>query len=270
LRSLDGQTCRPAEIIVVDSSPEDDGTARVTAEHPAVRFHHHPRRLGAHQARNLGAALAGGEVLAFIDPDMTASPQWLEQLLDAQAAGHAVVSGGVGCPEDYWARAVHFTKYGWWLDSGEPSERPQVPSGNLSLRSALFAAEGGFPARYWEGDTELSYRLRAKGRRLWHVPAAATVHYDRPGWRGFLGERWERGLDTARARSVREGWTRLELAGRTAAAPMTWFVMMFRCARYAARAGKLASWCAASPVVGLGLAAWVAGECRGYVDRLWR
>lgn len=270
LRSLDIQIRRPTEIIVIDSSPEDDGAARVATAHPLVRFRRHPERLGAHEARNLGAELAQGDVLAFVDPDMTANPAWLERLLAAHAAGHAVVSGGVGCPDGYRAVAIHLTKYGWWLDSGEPGERPQVPSGNLSLGRQLFNAEGGFPARYWEGDTEFSHRLRRSGYRLWHVPAASTVHYDSPSWSAFLAERWARGLDTARARSERGRWTRSELVGRMVAAPGTWLVMMIRSAGYAAQARRTARWVAASPVIALGVAAWVAGECRGYGELLWR
>jgi hypothetical protein len=44
--------------------------------------------------------------------------------------------------------------------------------------------------------------------------------------------------------------------------------MMFRNAKYASQARRLLAWFTASPVIGFGVAAWVAGECRTYLRRL--
>ena len=264
LESLRGQTIASHEVIVVDSTPDDDSVLTLGAGDPRVRIHHHTSRLGAHAARNFGARLATGEYLAFLDPDMIAAPDWLAELDAAHRKGQAVVGGGVDCPPHYWARAVHVTKYGWWLTGGQPRERAQLPSGNLSLPRALFEEMGGFPDRFWEGDTELSYRLRARGYALWHVPAARTRHFDVPTWRGFLRERWLRGADTGQARRCRNAWPAIECWLRVAASPATWLVMMGRSAAHAFRSGWAAVWLASSPVVGIGLAAWIAGECEAF------
>ncbi|MBE7542849.1 MAG: glycosyltransferase [Bryobacteraceae bacterium] len=263
LHSLDGQTFPDFEVILVDSTPTGPAGEDVAKRHDRTRWYHHPERLGAHAARNLAAGMAEGRYLAFMDPDMTAAPDWLDRFRRAlEQEGRVVVGGGVDSPPGYWARAVHLTKYGWWLSGGRAKVHSQLPSGNFCLPRALFLEMGGFPDRYWEGDTELSYQLRGRGLELWHLPEARTTHYDAPPLRGFLRERWQRGVDTAQARMTRLGWSGMQRALRVGASPVTWAVMMARSARLAIEAGWGGRWLGAAPVIGVGLAAWVAGEAR--------
>lgn len=252
---------------MVDSTPGGRGLEEFVAPYPWARGYVHGERLGAHAARNVGVGLATGEVIAFMDPDMTADREWLERLEGRLREGKTVVGGGVDCPAGYWSRAVHLTKYGWWLSGGRARRRTQLPSGNLCLGRSLFLEVGGFPDRYWEGDTELSYRLRERGEELWHEPAARTVHLDVPSGRAFLRERFARGWDTALARRRRHGWGWGVRLARTAAAPAVWAVMMGRSAVMAGQAGWMSRWLVSLPVVGAGLAWWVAGECAGYWAR---
>jgi len=264
LESLGRQRFGSFEVILVDSTPGGRGLEEFLAPYSWARGHVHPGRLGAHAARNLGASLATGEVLAFMDPDMTAHGDWLEQFERRLREGKTVVGGGVDCPPGYWARAVHVTKYGWWLTGGRARKRTQLPSGNLCLSRSLFHAVGGFPDRFWEGDTELSYRLREEGQELWHEPKAGTVHLDIPSWGDFLRERRSRGRDTAMARRGRHGWGWGQRALRTAGAPLVWLLMLWRSAEHAFRSRWTGRWVVSLPVIGAGLAWWVAGECAGY------
>jgi glycosyltransferase involved in cell wall biosynthesis len=264
LLSLQTQTFRSFEAILVDSTPGGQGLADLLAPYPWAQGYVHPQRLGAHAARNLAAGLATGEILAFIDPDMTAHPQWLERLDRQLQNGHSVVGGGVDCPPHYWARTVHLTKYGWWLSGGSARPRTQLPSGNLCLPRSLFFEVGSFPDRYWEGDTELSYRLRDKGHLLWHEPNAVTVHLDVPPWQGFLRERRLRGYDTALARTSRHRWGTGQRLLRSLASPLVWLLMLWRSACHAVGSGWGLRWLLSSPIIAAGLAWWVAGECSGY------
>lgn len=266
LESLETQTFAAFETLVIDSTPGDRRCGEIADRFAKARYYHHPERLGAHAARNLAAGLARGEILAFIDPDMTADSEWLMTLDRCRGnSPRAVVGGGVDCPRGYWVRAVHLTKYGWWLSGGRPAARSQLPSGNLGIARDLFVEMGGFPDRFWEGDTELSYRLRARGVELRLAPDARTVHFDAPTVGGFLRERWLRGLDTGLARRARMQWRAAHRIMRIGVAPLTWMVMMTRSARLAWISGWGVRWVAASPVIGAGLAAWVAGECRALV-----
>lgn len=261
LESLDKQSLDSHEVIVVDSTPSNDESRAICREFGRVRCHWQAERLSAHAARNFGARIAKGELLAFIDPDMTAAPNWLTLLDQDHKSGYSVVGGGVNCPAGYWPRAVHLTKYGWWLIGGPACVRSQLPSGNLSVDRKLFLEFNGFPDRFWEGDTEFSYRLRERGLHLRFLPLAETCHFDSPAWRGFLRERWLRGYDTGQARRNRSNWTWIERLARILAAPLVWIVMMGRSARHAFVSGWGGRWMVSSPVISAGLLAWVAGEC---------
>ncbi len=66
------------DLLVIDNDPPDDGTAEVCRAF-GVRRVVEPRR-GLNWARSRGLMAARGEVVAFIDDDAVASPQWLEHL----------------------------------------------------------------------------------------------------------------------------------------------------------------------------------------------
>jgi glycosyltransferase involved in cell wall biosynthesis len=84
IESALGQTLSPAEVIVVDDGSTDE-TPQVLAQHPdRVRIVRQANR-GVSAARNAGASLARGDLLAFLDADDV----WLPQKLEAQAARFA-------------------------------------------------------------------------------------------------------------------------------------------------------------------------------------
>ena len=69
------------EIIVVDSS-SDDESEQVVAQYPEVLS---VRLYGQHnnrpQAKNAGLAVSSGEIIAFVDDDTMVQPGWLDALL---------------------------------------------------------------------------------------------------------------------------------------------------------------------------------------------
>ncbi|MFG2060975.1 glycosyltransferase family 2 protein [Micromonospora sp. NPDC048871] len=72
LDSLRAQTYPQLEIIVVDDCSTDDSVA--VAEAHGARVVRTPSNSGPAAARNLGAAVAAGEILFFIDSDVAARP----------------------------------------------------------------------------------------------------------------------------------------------------------------------------------------------------
>src|SRR6266566_4043503 len=70
------------EIIVVDSSSNDE-SERVVAQYPeviSVRLRDQLNNMP--QARNEGIAVSSGEIIAFIDDDTMVQPGWLDSLVD--------------------------------------------------------------------------------------------------------------------------------------------------------------------------------------------
>src|SRR5260370_10106064 len=94
LRRVFDQQYPRKEVIVVDSS-FDDETERLVAQYPEIisvrlreQFNNMP------QPRNEGFALASGDIIAFIDDDAMVYPHWLEALVAAYQDSTVGAVGG--------------------------------------------------------------------------------------------------------------------------------------------------------------------------------
>lgn len=82
VESIRGQTLPALEtIVVVDHNP--DLLLRARSAFPAGVVVPNKEKRGLSGARNTGVALAGGDVIAFLDDDAAASANWLETMLAA-------------------------------------------------------------------------------------------------------------------------------------------------------------------------------------------
>lgn len=172
--ALVGQHFDPArfEVIVVDNGPRP-----VDAPPTGVRYRHEPRGF-SYAARNAGAAMANGQVLAFTDADCVPSQDWIEQGLNAMhATGADIVGGGVvmsPAPRTWIGR--YDAAYGI---------RPDVlfrnagvfPTANMFVRREVFDSLGGFDDRLQSGgDGDFCVRANAKGFALHYAPQALVYH----------------------------------------------------------------------------------------------
>jgi glycosyltransferase involved in cell wall biosynthesis len=117
------------EVIAVDGSPDASARAVVDEVQSAarklgltVRYVHEPRP-GISHSRNAGVLAAQAELVAFIDDDEEAEPQWLARLLQCQARFGADVVVGPVYPMFELDRASRDPFWRWYFttDSGQPS-----------------------------------------------------------------------------------------------------------------------------------------------------
>lgn len=269
LASLERQTFRDFETIVVDSTPDEQTVALVRGRFPAVVVHHASHRLLPHEARNEGASRASGVVLTFTDPDCVASAEWLAVLAAAHRDGHPVVGGAIGTDGGWWSRAVHMTKFAWWLPGGAPSARPDIATANASYARAVWDAVGPFHGARFAGDSDMNWRVRARGGHVWFEPRAIVRHTHMSGPLAFVRERFRRGLDFGRTRVERRAWSRARCVAYIALSPLLPAVMLARAGRYAAASGQAGEWAITLPVQMAGHAAWCAGEAVAHAERVW-
>ncbi len=271
LEALRGQTFSSFETLVVDSSP-DDATGRiVTTGFAEVRYDRAAGRLLPHAARNRGAAAARADLLVFTDPDVYASPDWLERLLSAHRRAGPIVVGAVACHGRRWRDVgIHLCKFAAWLPGGPPREVDNAPTVNLLCTRAVFAEVGPFPGTVMAGDTVWSWRARARGFAVSFAPDAVVRHHHLESVGAFLHERYRRGLWFAATRGVERRHRRWhDLAFFLASVlPVRLARVLVLTARHAARSGMLADLAWTLPLVLAGHAAGLLGEAQAYARRL--
>ena len=186
------------EILVVDNN---DAPSLDTAPlPPRTRVVHEPRR-GLDVARNVGAAEATGDVIAYIDDDCEADPHWLTALRRAFAdPAVGLVTGRVRPaslerPTHRWFESYFGFDRGLVRRRFTPwDDRPWYPlwtgllgtGCNMALRRRDLDQVGGFDERFdvgttigGGGDLDLFARLLQRGTIAEYAPDALVWHHHR-------------------------------------------------------------------------------------------
>lgn len=156
------------EIIVVDNFSSDPTPG--IASRLADRFLTGGPERSAQ--RNMGAAIATGDILVFLDSDMRAPVNLAHDVvdtLDRLPAVDALILPEISVGEGYWARCKALEKTIYLGDSDVEAARV--------FRSRAFWAVGGFDEELFAGeDWDLSDRLEESGCSFGRT--AATITHD--------------------------------------------------------------------------------------------
>ena len=216
ITSLHGQGVPPLEVIVA----VDHNSAllrRVRAVFPNVVAVANVARQGLSGARNSGAAVARGDVVAFLDDDAVAEPDWLERLLRGYRDPRVIAVGGAVEPEWVGGRPRSFPdEFAWVVGctyKGMPERTSPVRNligANMSYRREALRALGGFHASLGRvgtkpvgcEETELCVRAARRWPEsiLLYEPAAKVRHRvpeARARWAYFRARCFAEGLSKA-------------------------------------------------------------------------
>ena len=188
--SVEVQTSPPIEIIVcidhneelLRKSEEYFGQARPAAAIPLIVLaNKYDGRLGA--ARNTGAELASGEVLAFLDDDAAAARDWLERLIAPYDDERVGAVGGAPLPV-FEVRRPHWfpLEFDWVFGCayrGLPLTRAPLGhliGANMSARRSILREVGGFHSDH-EDDMDMSHRIAHAQHRVLYEPLAVVHHF---------------------------------------------------------------------------------------------
>jgi len=237
------------EILVVDNNSSDQTRAVVQnfcERYPGRYRYLFESQQGKSHALNAGIREAQGEILAFVDDDVTVEPGWLQDLTTPLHDRRCAGSGGRILP------ARGFVPPNWlaldgpcnlvgalcaYFNPGDtPGDLKRPPYGaNMAFRREMFDRYGYFrtdlgPRPNSEmrfEDTEFANRLIAAGEQLRYVPSAIVyheIHESRVTKEFFLawwfdfGRGWVR--ETNKKVGVRE---RLKIFARIVRTSFQWF-----------------------------------------------
>jgi len=175
------------EVIVVN-----DGSTDATEE-IARRF---PFRCistsnqGISAARNVGLRAARGEIVAYLDSDAEADPDWLHYLAVTYMKFDVSGVGGPNFvpPEDNWvAKCVYRSPGGPTQVMLDDRYAEHIPGCNMSFKKSALEEIGGFDPifRAAADDVDICWRLLEKGHRIGFSPSAVVWHHRRPSVRAY-------------------------------------------------------------------------------------
>lgn len=150
VNSLHQQTIQPHEIIIViDHNTEL--LERVQAEIHGVTCVPNAQKQGLSGARNTAIDLAQGDILAFMDEDAAAAPDWLESLKAAFTSPTVLGVGGAIIPNWVGQEPKWFpSEFNWVVGctyTGLPESFAPIRNligCNMAFRSDVFKSVGGF------------------------------------------------------------------------------------------------------------------------------
>jgi glycosyltransferase involved in cell wall biosynthesis len=193
LESVARQTVAPAEILVVDDDSTDDTLALVSrfaagSAIPVRVLRNGHRNIS--RGRNLGIAATRTPLLAFLDSDAYAEPEWVAAIAAAFEPPEVAIVGGE-------VLAAHDTRFAAAIAVSDGAVRDLAASGTILFTTCNMALHTGrvgggrFDERWvFAEDVEYVHRVGnaviAPGARVWHE-SRATV-------RGYLRQMYQYGL----------------------------------------------------------------------------
>ncbi len=168
---IEQQVERDFEVVLVDQSAQRWAGAEAPHSFPLTYFHSPVK--GAVRARNTGAMLAQGSILAFVDDDCLPEADWL-----ANARNYFCDTDVVGVEGIVYSD--HLGDPDWRPVSNVGLEGIGFMTANLFVRSSAFQYLGGFDLQFdhphFREDTDFGWRLLNLGK----IPYAKDVRIFHP------------------------------------------------------------------------------------------
>lgn len=215
------QTVRPAQtIVVVDYNTDLYKRLIFTMSDVVIVENTGPKGLSG--ARNSGVAAATTGIVAFLDDDAQAAPDWLERLTALYDDPDVLAVGGRAEPAWEAGRPGYFAEELDWIVGCSYRGLPKVAAevrnvigANMSFRSEVLTGVGGFNTALGRQntlplgceETEICIRavIGSPGSRIVYEPEALVKHFvpaDRGTLKYMLQRSWSEGISKAQVSKV--------------------------------------------------------------------
>lgn len=207
---------RPLDSIAIVIDHNDELLAQIAGRYPGLIVTPNVHKRGLSGARNSGIEALRTDVIAFLDDDAAAAPDWSERIVAHYADDAVIGAGGLIRAKWLTGRPAWFPEEFDWVVGcsyrGMPTEVADVRNmigANMSLRRSAFELAGVFSTEVGRvgkkpvgcEETELCIRaLAATGGRIVYDPAAAVDHKvtaERATWSYFRTRCYMEGVSKA-------------------------------------------------------------------------
>ena len=177
------------EVILVDDG-SIDATRAIASEYPQV-IYQYQENCGLSVARNEGARLANGEIVAYTDSDCVVDEHWLLYLVQAMQDQNVEAIGGPNITHDsdgWVAKCIA-------VSPGNPSHvmlddrhAEHVPGCNMAFRRHTLLGIGGFDPQFRQAgdDVDICWRLLDADLRIGYAAGAMVWHHRRATVPAFM------------------------------------------------------------------------------------
>lgn len=165
LKSLSKQSLKDFEVILVDDGSSDSTLSKVKILTSSLNYHLkviQGKHEGAGASRNLGAKYAKGQILVFVDADMTFDKNFLKMLVRPMLSAK---SKGVFSKDEYvsnwhnlWARCWNINE-GWEAKKRHPKNYPDYQPVFRAILRTEFERVGGYTPGGYDDDWSLAKKL---------------------------------------------------------------------------------------------------------------
>lgn len=177
LRDLHENVSLPHEVIVICNG-QDNELVQFVASHPHIdKYCLNSVNVGVARSWNMGAEMAEGEILCYINDDVAVGKHSIEALCDLLNESQV---GEVGPAGSYWVDLQHHS----YAEGKQPVESDVISGFCFLVRAVTFRKLGGFdveysPAGYEEID--FSFRVRQAGLKCMVHPGVDIKHFHHHG-----------------------------------------------------------------------------------------
>lgn len=177
-------TARLGEIIIVDDGSREPVSVRSHRQTQCpVVIVRNPRSRGAAFSRNLGAEVARGTVLGFLDDDASIRPGWFQTVEAELTRDRGAITGPVyGTDSTVLARARQMRYDSRYQELANGAAVVFLSGGNSAIWKDRFSEAGGFPNVKSMSDNGLAERLQRGGYSCHFARNLAINHRNSKGW----------------------------------------------------------------------------------------
>jgi GT2 family glycosyltransferase len=166
------------EVIVLCNGQDADLVDFVRNHKAITRYCLNSQNAGVARSWNMGAQLADGDILCYVNDDVSVGVGAMESLTEQLLQDPSV--GEIGPAGSYWRDCQHHS----YVESKHPVEADVVSGFCFLLRASTLHDLGGFDIAYSPAGCEeidLSYKVRKAGMKCLVDPRADIKHYHHHG-----------------------------------------------------------------------------------------